>query len=50
MVLVSRGRGVELDVKGYVNPNYNVGSDDEKFQTGYVFLVNEGAVSWRSCK
>jgi hypothetical protein len=25
-------------------------SDDEKSQTGYVFLVNGGSVSWRSCK
>jgi hypothetical protein len=48
MVLVYGGSGVELEVKGYVNTCYNVDSDDEKSQTGYVFLVNGGAVSWRS--
>jgi hypothetical protein len=50
MVLVYGGSKVEFDVKGYVNTNYKVDSDDKKSQTGYVFLVNGGAVSWRSCK
>jgi hypothetical protein len=50
MVLVYRGSGVELDVKGYGNTGYNADSEDKKSQTGYVFLVNGGAVSWRSCK
>jgi hypothetical protein len=40
MVLVYGGSGVELDVKGYVNMNYNADSDDKKSQTGYVFLVS----------
>jgi hypothetical protein len=50
MVLVYGGSGVELDVKGYVSTCYNADSDDEKSQTRYVFLINGGAVSWRSCK
>jgi hypothetical protein len=50
MVLVYGGSNIELDVKGYVSTNYKADSDDEKSQTGYVFLVNGGAVSWRSCK
>jgi hypothetical protein len=50
MVLVYGGSGVELDVKGYISTGYKADSDDEKSQTGYVFLVNGGAVSWRSCK
>jgi hypothetical protein len=50
MVLVYEGNNVELDVKGYVSTNYKADSDDEKSQTGYVFFVNGGAVSWRSCK
>jgi hypothetical protein len=50
MVLVYGGRNVELDVKGYVSTNYKGDSDDEKSHIGYVFLVNGGAVSWRSCK
>jgi hypothetical protein len=50
MVLIYRGSVIEFDVKGYVNTNYKANSDDKKSQTGYVFLVNEGTVSWRSCK
>jgi hypothetical protein len=50
MVLVYGGCNVELDVKGYVSTNYKADLDDEKSQTGYLFLVNGGAVSWRSCK
>jgi hypothetical protein len=50
MVLVCEGSGVEFDVKGYVNTNYKADSDEKKSQTGYVFLVNGGAVSWRSYK
>jgi hypothetical protein len=50
MVLVYGGSNVELDVKGYVSTNYKADSDDEKSQTRYAFLVNGGAVSWRSCK
>jgi hypothetical protein len=30
MVLVYGGSGVELDVKGYINTNYNIDSDDKK--------------------
>jgi hypothetical protein len=47
MVLVYGGSRVELDIKGYVKTNYNADSDDKKSQTGYVFLVNRGMVSWR---
>jgi hypothetical protein len=47
MVLVYGGSSAELDVKGYVSTSSKADSDDEKSQTGYVFLVNGGAVSWR---
>jgi hypothetical protein len=50
MVLVYGGSNVELDVKGYVSTNYKADLDDKKSLTGYVVLVNGGAVSWRSCK
>jgi hypothetical protein len=50
MVLVYGGSKVELDVKDYVSTSCKADSDDEKSQTWYVFLVNGGAVSWRSCK
>jgi hypothetical protein len=39
MVLVYGGSNIELDVKGYVSTKYIADSDDEKSQTGYVFLV-----------
>ena len=50
MFLVYGGCEEELDVKGYVDASFNTDPDDSKSQTGYVFLVNGGAVSWRSGK
>jgi hypothetical protein len=50
MVLVYGGCEEELDVKCYVNASFDTDLDDSKSQTGYIFLVNGGAVSWRSCK
>jgi hypothetical protein len=44
------GGSAEHDVKGYASISCKADSDDEKSQTVYVFLVNGGAVSWRSCK
>ena len=37
-------------VKGYVDASFDTDSDDSKYQTGYMFLVNGGAVSWTSGK
>ena len=50
MFLVYGGREEELVVKGYVDASFDTDPDDSKSQSGYVFLVNGGAVSWRSCK
>ena len=50
MFLVYGGCGEELGVKGYVDASFDTDPDDSKSQTGYVFMVNGGAVSWRSCK
>jgi hypothetical protein len=50
MVLVYGESSTKLDVKGYVSTSCKADSDDEKSSTGYVFLVNGRAVSWRSCK
>jgi hypothetical protein len=50
MVLVYGESNVELDVKGYVSTSYKADSHDEQSQVGYVFLVNGGAVTRRSCK
>ena len=37
-------------VKGYVDASFDIDPDDSKSQTGYVFLLNGGAVSWCSSK
>ena len=50
MFLVYGGCEEELGVKGYVDASFDTDPDDSKSQTGYVFMVNGGAVSWRSCK
>ena len=44
------GGDKELIVNGYVNASFDTDPDDSKSQTGYVFLLNGGAVSWCSCK
>jgi len=40
----------ELVVNGYVDASFDTDPDDYKSQTGYVFLLNGGAVSWCSSK
>ena len=44
------GGDKELVVKGYIDGSFNTDPDDSKSQTGYVFLLNGGAVSWCSSK
>ena len=39
------GGDEELVVNGYVDASYDTGPDDSKSQTGYVFVLNGGAVS-----
>ena len=43
------GGDKELVVKGYVNASFDTDLDDSKSQTGYVYILNGGAVSWCSC-
>jgi hypothetical protein len=50
MFLVYGGCEEELGVTGYVDASFCTDPDDSKSQTGYVFKVNGGAVSWRSGK
>ena len=40
----------ELIVNGYVDASVDTDPDDSKSQTGYLFLLNGGAVSWCSSK
>ncbi|WRX25835.1 Reverse transcriptase [Theobroma cacao] len=42
--------GGELQVKGYTDASFQTDKDDSKFQSGYVFTLNEGAVNWKSSK
>jgi hypothetical protein len=44
------GGDEELVVKGYVDASFDTDPDDSKSQTGYVFILNGGAVSWCSSK
>ena len=41
------GGDKELIVKGYVDASFDTDPDDSKLQTGYVFTLNGGAVSWQ---
>ena len=49
MFLVYGGKK-ELVVNGYVNASFDTGPDDSKSQTGYIFLLNGGAIIWCSSK
>ena len=40
----------ELSVKGYTDASYLTNSDDSRSQSGYVFVMNGGAVSLKSSK
>ena len=49
MFLVYEG-DKEVVVNGYVDASFDTDPDDSKSQTGYVFTLNGGAVSWCSSK
>ncbi|KAL2492946.1 Protein EXPORTIN 1A [Abeliophyllum distichum] len=40
----------ELRVQGYADASFQSDKDDSKSQSGYVFTLNGGAVSWKSSK
>ena len=44
------GGDKELVVNGYVDASFDTDPDDSKSQTGYVFILNGGDVSWCSSK
>ena len=43
-------RDVDLIVNGYIDASFQSDKDDSKSQSGYVFTLNGGAVSWKSSK
>ena len=40
------GGDEDLIVKGYVDASFDTDLDDSKSQTGYMYILNGGAVSW----
>src|SRR5215216_3936093 len=49
-VFLVYGGAEELVVKGYVDASFDIDPDDSKSQTGYMYILNGGAVSWCICK
>ncbi len=41
---------MDLNVVGYTDASFQTDKDDQKSQTGYVFILNGGAVVWKSSK
>ena len=50
MFLVYGGLADDLVVNGYTNASFQYDKDDFRSQSGYVFCLNGGAVSWKSSK
>ena len=44
------GGDEELRVRGYTDSGFQSDPDDSKAQSGYMFILNGGAISWRSSK
>ena len=42
--------GSDLKLEGYINFSFQSDPDDSKLISGYVFILNNGAVSWKSFK
>ena len=40
----------DLEVSGYTDASFQTDKDDSKSQSGYIFKLNSGAVSWKSSK
>nr|GEU94043.1 retrotransposon protein, putative, Ty1-copia subclass [Tanacetum cinerariifolium] len=45
-----RNPKAELRVDCYCNAGFKIDIDDMKYQIGYVFILNRGAVDWKSSK
>ncbi|GJU07426.1 hypothetical protein Tco_1123856 [Tanacetum coccineum] len=51
MVLVYAAKPeIELKVTCYADAGFQTDKDDTKSQSGYVFILNGGAVNWKSDK
>ncbi|KAK8508994.1 hypothetical protein V6N12_016838 [Hibiscus sabdariffa] len=49
IILVYRGEE-ELSIKGYTDASFQTDKDDSRSQSGFVFCLNGGTVSWKSSK
>ena len=50
MFLVCGGLEDDLVVNGYTDASFQYDKDDFRSQSGYVFCLNGGIVSWKSSK
>ena len=50
MFLVYGGLEDDLVVNGYIDESFQSDKNDFRSQSGYVFCLNGGAVSWKSSK
>ncbi|KAK8576715.1 hypothetical protein V6N13_015148 [Hibiscus sabdariffa] len=49
-VFLVYGGEEELGIKGYTDASFQTEKDDSRSQSGFVFYLNGGAVSWKSSK
>ncbi|KAK8669905.1 hypothetical protein V6N13_104673 [Hibiscus sabdariffa] len=49
-VFIVYGGEEELRIKGYTDASFQTDKDDSQSQSGFVFCLNGGAVSWKSSK
>ncbi|KAK8663809.1 hypothetical protein V6N13_083614 [Hibiscus sabdariffa] len=49
-VFLVYGGEEELHIKGYTDASFQTDKDDSRSQSGFVFCLNGGAVSWKSSK
>ena len=49
-LLLVFGGGSKLKVEGYTDSDFKTDVDDRKSTSGYIFLCNGGAVSWKNFK
>ncbi|KAK8500240.1 hypothetical protein V6N12_041482 [Hibiscus sabdariffa] len=49
-VFLVYGGKEELGIKGYADASFQTDKDDSRLQSGFVFYLNGGAVSWKSLK
>ncbi|KAK8600801.1 hypothetical protein V6N12_050649 [Hibiscus sabdariffa] len=49
-VFLVYGGEEDLGIKGYTNASFQTDKDDSRSQSGFVFCLNGGVVSWKSSK